>query len=208
MKQLCTAYTFTPGGTGVGTVVLTGLNVTLEQVLLITNVTDNVIIYQFNDSAKGGTRTFGSGNTTITLTYATTGMDAGDRLQIWYDDSNPATIPILRYRNTALSSTKQAVKAGPGDIWGWNFINENTVDVYVKIYNALVGDVIVGTTTPLLTILVPAASSSSNGMFYQDMQSQPQARCDVGITIACVTGLADSSTAAPSTAIHAGMRYQ
>lgn len=90
-KLLHTSYTFTPGGAGFGTVVLTGLNIQLEQLLLITNTTSNIIIYNFADPTKGGTRSFGSGNTTITLGFSTTGQNAADRLQIFYDDGATST---------------------------------------------------------------------------------------------------------------------
>lgn len=52
----------------------------LESVLLITNVTDNIIIYNFADATLGGTL---SGNV-LTLTYSTVAMSDSDKLQIWY----------------------------------------------------------------------------------------------------------------------------
>ena len=62
--------------------------VNLEGLLLVTNVTDNKIIYNFADSNLGGVVT---GNI-ITLTYNTASMDNGDLIQIFYDDGlNPAS---------------------------------------------------------------------------------------------------------------------
>lgn len=55
--------------------------VSLAQVLVITNVTDNVIIYNFADPAKGGVIT----NNVLTLTYDTTTMSDNDSLQIFLD---------------------------------------------------------------------------------------------------------------------------
>ena len=55
--------------------------VSLAQVLVITNVTDNVIIYNFADPAKGGVIT----NNVLTLTYDTTAMSNSDSLQIFLD---------------------------------------------------------------------------------------------------------------------------
>ena len=54
----------------------------VERVLLITNITDNVIIYNFADPTKGGT----AATNVLTLTYNTTTMDDTDKLQIFYDD--------------------------------------------------------------------------------------------------------------------------
>jgi len=55
--------------------------VNLEDILLITNVTDNVIIYNFADNLLGGTIS----SNTVTLTYNTTSMDDADALQIFVD---------------------------------------------------------------------------------------------------------------------------
>jgi hypothetical protein len=55
--------------------------VSLAQVLVITNVTDNVIIYNFADPAKGGV----IANNVLTLTYDTTAMSNSDSLQIFLD---------------------------------------------------------------------------------------------------------------------------
>lgn len=54
----------------------------LDNVLLITNVTSNVIIYQFNKPSKNGT----VATNVLTLNYDTTAMADGDNLQIFYDD--------------------------------------------------------------------------------------------------------------------------
>ena len=83
MKQLIGkdvgAYTFDAVAK---TVTITGLDrLVLEDVLLITNVTDNLIIYQFNEATKGGS----IAANVITLTYDTTSMSNTDRLQIWVD---------------------------------------------------------------------------------------------------------------------------
>lgn len=59
-------------------------SILLDDVLIITNVTDNVIIYQFSSPLKGGTVV---GNV-LTLTYDTTLMSNTDDLQIWFYDEN------------------------------------------------------------------------------------------------------------------------
>ena len=63
-----------------------------EQLILITNVTDNKVIYNFSDpeltaSAYSIETDIRNVTTTrITLTYDTTGMSDTDKLQIVYDD--------------------------------------------------------------------------------------------------------------------------
>lgn len=54
----------------------------LDGILLITNVTDGIIIYNFASPTLGGTV---SGNS-VALAYDTSTMDDTDKLQIFYDD--------------------------------------------------------------------------------------------------------------------------
>lgn len=76
--------------------------VSLDGVLLITNVTSNIIIYNFADPNLGGTI---SGNI-LTLDYNTSAMSNSDKLQIYYDDTDTAakdtTIQILQDQNALL----------------------------------------------------------------------------------------------------------
>lgn len=78
MKKLITNYTFSASTKQI--TFTDYATISLSSVLLITNVTDNIIIYNFADS--GGAV---SGNV-LTLTYNTASMDNGDKLQIFYDD--------------------------------------------------------------------------------------------------------------------------
>lgn len=78
MKQLVTTYTFDASLQTVDAASFTAI----EQILLITNVVDNVIIYNFADATKGGTLA----STTLTLVFDTTTMSDTDELQIWIDD--------------------------------------------------------------------------------------------------------------------------
>jgi hypothetical protein len=99
-KKLVTSYTFAPGASNTGTVVIPG-NIRLEQLLIITNTTQNLIIYNFADSNYAGTSvqfTPGDsvsipylsqregGYTTVTLGASTVGQQSTDALQIFYED--------------------------------------------------------------------------------------------------------------------------
>lgn len=77
MKKRITSYTFNAASK---TVTSSSFS-TLEGILLITNVTDGIIIYSFADPAKGGTLS----GTTLTLEYDTTSMSNTDALQIFVD---------------------------------------------------------------------------------------------------------------------------
>lgn len=68
-----------------GTVKLPGYStIKLESLLLITNITDGIIIYNFADPNKGAT----AGGNTITLEYATSSMSDNDQLQIFYQETS------------------------------------------------------------------------------------------------------------------------
>lgn len=106
MKKLITNYTFNAGAQ---TVTFTDYTtISLESVLLITNVTDNIIIYNFADVGYGGSVT---GNV-LTLAYNTTGMSDTDDLQIFYDDTDvqPSNVELQTTLNS-LTETLQELTA-------------------------------------------------------------------------------------------------
>lgn len=100
-KKLIEQYVFTPGASLSGTVRFPG-RYTLEHILLITNSTRNIPIYNFADSSfSGTTSTFTEGNlsttfptisqsvggyTTVTLKQDTSAMNAADKIQIYVDE--------------------------------------------------------------------------------------------------------------------------
>jgi len=86
MKRLVKNYQFIPEERKV--VFTDYASIDLEGVLLITNVTRGVIIYNFADASLGG---MVQGNALI-LYYDTTGMSSSDELQIWYDDGKVEAI--------------------------------------------------------------------------------------------------------------------
>jgi hypothetical protein len=124
LKKLINNYTFDASAR---TVTLSGYaNVDLDGLLLITNVTDNVIIYNFAVPALGATAT----GSVITLVYDTSSMSDGDNLQIFYDDGTtqltnselratavPVSVAALPLpANAAQDATVSAVPASIGDV--------------------------------------------------------------------------------------------
>jgi hypothetical protein len=110
-KQLIRSYVFTPGVTtpspALGTIEIPG-KVDLGQLLVITNVTRNTIIYNFADSTFAGTTvTFrrsnstnfpttlqnSDGTTLITLAANTVGHSASDNIQIFVERNEVITRP-------------------------------------------------------------------------------------------------------------------
>jgi hypothetical protein len=95
-------YTFNPGAK---TVTFSGLPkaITLSNILLITNVTRNTIIYNFADTATGAVS---FNNNVLTLTYNTGSHSASDVLQIFLDvESYEESLhDLLRRMNKLLES--------------------------------------------------------------------------------------------------------
>jgi hypothetical protein len=101
-------YTYTPGAAGAGTVrfqnVAPGVT-SLDDILMITNVTRNVVIYNFSDPNRGGTMVFDpnsveapfetaqNGQVTLTLNYDTSSHSATDVLQIYVETIETRTRP-------------------------------------------------------------------------------------------------------------------
>ena len=107
MKQLLGtditgSYTFNPSGK---TVTFSGLSrsITLSNILLITNVTKNTIIYNFADTATGAVS---FNNNVLTLTFDTTSHSSSDVLQVFLDvESKEESLhDLLRRMNKLLES--------------------------------------------------------------------------------------------------------
>jgi hypothetical protein len=107
MKVLFQDYTFNASAKTI--TFNTTDTVRLENVLLITNVTDNIIIYNFADPTLGGTIS----NNVLTLTYNTTTMSNTDSLQIYLDlygtPATEETLNILKDQNDLLRRIIQVV---------------------------------------------------------------------------------------------------
>ena len=118
-KKIIRDYVFAPGSGGAGTIKIPG-KYTLDQLLLITNVTDNIILYTFGNVTYAGTTTVFTaandatnfptitqredGYTTITLGVSTTGQSSGDSLQIFVheDESVGSTIRPWNFGTDAI----------------------------------------------------------------------------------------------------------
>jgi hypothetical protein len=84
MKKLISNYTFDKTAKTVTFVDYSAANpIKLENVLLVTNVTVNQIIYNFADPAFGGV----VADNVLTLAFNTSTMTNSDKLQIFYDDA-------------------------------------------------------------------------------------------------------------------------
>ena len=117
MRERIQNYVFTPGVGNSGTIELQGY-VELQDILVITNVTTNTIIYQFSDPNKGATVTYNSGTsanfpqsqngvTTITLKYNTSTMLTTHDLQI-YVETREVTIRPWHFGTDAIERMRMS----------------------------------------------------------------------------------------------------
>jgi hypothetical protein len=94
-------YSFDPSAK---TITFSGLSqqITLANILLITNVTANTIIYNFADSTNGATS---FANNVLTLDHNTISMNSTDVLQIYLDLAGEESLhDLLRRMNKLLES--------------------------------------------------------------------------------------------------------
>lgn len=91
------SYAFTPS---TNTIVITGKNIRREQLLIITNVTTNTVIYNFSDPDLRATSytnavnaTTGQETTTIVLNYSTASMSATDDLAVMVEETYTEIMP-------------------------------------------------------------------------------------------------------------------
>jgi hypothetical protein len=95
---LDTYYTFTPGASGAGSVVINKA-IPRERLILITNVTTNQVIYNFSDpnlkasSYTVATDSSGNVTTTVVFNYDTTAMGSTNKLQIIVDEYEEKFVP-------------------------------------------------------------------------------------------------------------------
>lgn len=95
------------------------------------------------------------------------------------------------FRSLDIDETEEAVKASAGKLYGYYFYNAASAVRWLKFYNDTVANVTVGTTTPVLTLGLPAGAAGHvefvNGIPFS-----------TAITVAATTGVADADTGAPA----------
>jgi len=95
------------------------------------------------------------------------------------------------FRSIDLDESEEEVKATAGQLFGFYLYNDaSSGKRYVKFYNGTAASVVVGTTTPVITIPLDAGQGCTveftNGIAFS-----------TAITVAATTGVLDSDTGAP-----------
>jgi len=93
--------------------------------------------------------------------------------------------------NIDVDETEDAVKTSAGKLYGWYWYNDGAAEVYVKYYNDTVANVSVGSTTPFMTIGVPAGGGTN-------IEWSTGIPFSAAITVAATTGAATADTGAPA----------
>ena len=97
------SWTFTPGAAGVGTIAFSGVTIPLKSILLITNVTRGVVIFQFNSATKGAAS---YSNGVLTLEADTSTHSASDELHIRVDVDAPTMVDAAPQSGLAMLLTR------------------------------------------------------------------------------------------------------
>jgi hypothetical protein len=101
-----------------------------------------------------------------------------------------ATGGLSTFRSLDVDETEEQIKASAGQLYGYYLANMAAAARYFKFYGTTAANVTVGTTTPDVTIPLPAGAAA-NAEFSSGVAFA------AGITIAATTGLADNDTGAP-----------
>lgn len=102
---------------------------------------------------------------------------------------------LSTFRSLDLDESEEEVKATAGCVYGVWFTNTATSTRWLKFYNATAASVVVGTTTPVITMALPGNTTDDiSGVF----SSTHGIEFSTAICVAATTGVADADTGAPA----------
>lgn len=128
----------------------------LERVLIITNSTDNIIIYNFSDPTLTAT----CATNILTLAYNTTTMSDSDKLQIYYDDASYA-LPVSATIDTTGLATS-AKQLADGHTVALSAIDNAVLDAIDTILDTINAKLVTGTDIGDVTINNTSGASAVN----------------------------------------------
>jgi hypothetical protein len=79
----------------------------------------------------------------------------------WLITQNPATSGGLSIYTGSIGATATSVKSSAGQVYGWYIFNSNSSTVYVQIFNVASGSVTLGTTSPTMSLGIPAGAAAN-----------------------------------------------
>jgi hypothetical protein len=99
------------------------------------------------------------------------------------------------FRSIDIDETEEEIKASAGQVFSITAFNRTAAPLYLKFYNATAANVVVGTTTPVLTFVVPGNGDSDGAGFVWN--NEIGFAFSTAITVACTTAVTDADTGAP-----------
>jgi hypothetical protein len=99
------------------------------------------------------------------------------------------------YKNIDVDETEDAVKASAGQVYWIHAMNLSSGTRFLKLYNATVASVSVGTTVPDLTFPLATQGDTNGAGFTLSIPNGIE--FDTAITVAATTGVADNDSGAP-----------
>jgi hypothetical protein len=158
----------------------------LDAILLITNVTSNVIIYNFADATKGGT----VATNVLTLTFSTSSMNNTDKLLIYYDDSlvGPAVSVISSTLPTGAATSAKQLADGHN-------VAVNNIPAYEPITQYVTADAGNSSSTNIVSGgYFSGATSTTLGVAGIQVSLRTDQNCTVWIDQAPTNALVDNPT--------------
>lgn len=116
-----------------------------------------------------------------------------------YDSSGAVVDPVSAstiFRSIDVDETEDEVSNSAATLHWMNVVNTTASVLYLKLYNAAAASVTVGTTTPVMTFVVPTLGDT-NGCGFNIEFGSAGVSFDTGLCVAATTALADSDTGAP-----------
>ena len=99
------------------------------------------------------------------------------------------------FRSIDIDETEEEIKATAGQVFSIAAFNRTAAPLYLKFYNLTAANTTVGSSTPVLTFVVPGNADSDGAGFIWD--NPIGYAFGTAISVACTTGVADADTGAP-----------
>jgi hypothetical protein len=100
------------------------------------------------------------------------------------------------FRSIDIDESEEEVKATAGQVFSISAFNLTTAPLYLKFYNLTAANTTVGSSTPVLTFVVPGNADSDGAGFVWN--NEIGFAFSTAISVAATTGIADADTGAPA----------
>lgn len=113
-----------------------------------------------------------------------------------------ASTVYKQYRNVTLSNTAIEVASGFSTLVGWNLINPNSSNVYLKLFDRSTQPDAIDQDGLIRTLLIPGSGTS-----FLSNEDKFQLNFANGMWAWAVTGIADDNVTAPASGLYTELLY-